>query len=338
MKKFIDPKGNYILFIPIEWGYKNGMYDAIETAPDSFELYEDSVGCFQISCNSINQGKIPVLIENNKLEPQKRGVKELNFTENQILAEKFDIYMWMAVIEDKFLMCKYIYDSDKRDNPKVLAEIKKAKKTLQTILFIEEKYKEDVLNSERFNKFMTSLGASLDLKNRAYENGSSIELVVLLANQIDALLRLTLILKKQIADDTNKIDTTLIYQAEADKPIMEKKVYQLALEQGIIDQNLYDELFDLYNKRNKVIHRYIITDLLTKDVMKIVYDYGIMQEKIGEVVKKYEQDQFKAKIGIYGIDYPPDTPLNELRKREMIGGLKEKHANDELNKGITFTL
>lgn len=336
MKKFIDPKGNYIFFIPNEWGYRNGMYEAKETDPDSFELYEKSVGCFQITCKPKTTGEIPNLIKTHQLKTQAVGTNNLEFSEKYISTEKFDVYFWMAVVDDKFLMCKYIYDTDKKDSKKVKAEIEKAKACLKTIMVIEEEHKEEILASERFTKFMNSLGASIDLKNRAYKNGSSIELVVLLANQIDALLRLTLILKKQIDNSTNEIDTTLIFQAETDRPIMEKTVYKMALDEGIITQNLYDKLFELYNQRNKVIHRYIITDLLTKDVMQIVYDYTIMEEKVGDVVKDYEQLQFKLKIGIYGTDTPPDHPIDEETKQKVIGAIKEKHAHNEINKDITF--
>ncbi len=169
-----------------------------------------------------------------------------------------------------------------------------------------------------------------------YKNGSSIELVVLLSNQIDALLRLSLILKKQISNNTNEIDTTIIYQREADKPIMEKKVYKMALDENIIDKYLYDKLFELYSQRNKVIHRYIITDLFTKDVTRIVYEYGKLEKKVEKIIKELEQEQFKKGIGIYGVDSPPDKPLNKKDKEKIIGSLKEKHAHEKLNKGITF--
>jgi hypothetical protein len=336
MRKFIDPKGDYIFFIPNEWGYRNGMYDAKETDPNSFELYENSVGCFQISCSPITKGEIPKLIENNKLKTQEVGKINLDFTERHVPTDKFDMYLWLAVVDDKFIMCKYISDFDKKENKKVIKEIDKARECLKTIMIIEEEHKVEILASERFTKFMNSLGASIDLKNRAYKNGSSIELVVLLANQIDALLRLALILKKQIDNSTDEIDTTLIFQRETDRPIMEKKVYKMALDEGLITQPLHDKLFDLYNQRNKVIHRYIITDLLTKDVMKIVYDYTVMEEKVGEVVKEYEQKQFQLKIGIYGTDTPPDHPIDEETKQKVIGAIKEKHADNRINKDITF--
>lgn len=336
MKKFIDPSGNYIFIIPNEWGYMNVIRKTEANAPDSFELYENSIGCFQISCNDKNQGRIPEMISANKLETQKSGTNNLKFIEKYISELKYDLYLWIAVVEDKFIMCKYIYDHEKKDTQEIKDELIKVRACLKTIIVVEQQHKEQILASERFTKFMTAIGATIDLINRAYQNGSSVELVVLLANKIDALLRLTLILKKQLDDNSNAIDTTLIFQKETDRPIMEKRVYDLALKEGIIDQVLYDELYELYNQRNKVIHRYIITDLLTRDVMKTAVRYTMIEDKVGIIVAQYEQAQFKQKIGVYGVDSDPNNPIDDETKQAVLGAIKEKHAHREIIKGMTF--
>ena len=61
------------------------MYEAKETDPDSFELYENSVGCFQISCKSKTIGEIPNLIENLKLITQDFGKNNLDFKESMFI-------------------------------------------------------------------------------------------------------------------------------------------------------------------------------------------------------------------------------------------------------------
>lgn len=94
------------------------MYEAKENAPDSFELYEKSVGCFQITCTSKTIGEIPNLIEIHKLKTQAVGTNNLEFSEKYVSSEKFDVYFWMAVVDDKFLMCKYRYDTDKKESKK----------------------------------------------------------------------------------------------------------------------------------------------------------------------------------------------------------------------------
>jgi len=335
-KTFLENNGLFIIQIPVEWGYKNPEYDAKENEPHSFELYEKSIGCFQISCKPKTTGKIPERIKSKKLKTQEIGKTNLEFQESFVPTKKFDVYFWMAVVEDYFIMFKYIYDAPKRETPKIKAEIAKAKIALETFMVVKDDEKKHFLASDRFDKFMGSLIASTDLSNRAYENGSSVELVVLLANQIDALLRLSLILNYQIQNKSFEIDLSLLYQGETDKPVMEKTVYKRALDEGIIKKELYDELFELYNHRNKVIHRYIITDIKTKDVAEIVHDYSILKDKISTILEKLEQKQFEDKIGIYGLQHPPDTPMDEFTLKRIVASVKDKHAHKVINKNLTL--
>lgn len=65
---------------------------------------------------------------------------------------------------------------------------------------------------------------------------------------------------------------------------MEKKIYKFVLEKEIIDWGIYDVFVELYNERNKVIYRYIIIDIFIKDVVKIVYDFILFEDKIGSIV------------------------------------------------------
>lgn len=335
-KTFLENNGQFIIEIPIEWGYKNPEFNAKENEPHSFELYEESIGCFQISCKPKTIGNIPELIKNRKLKPQEIGQDNIDFQESFVPAEKFDMYLWMAVVEEYFVMCKYIYDAPKRESSEIKNEIEKAKKALETFLVVSEEDKESFLASDRIDKFMGSLLASDDLSNRAYKNGSSIELVILLANQIDAILRLSLILNYQLNKKTFEIDLSLLYQGETDKPVMEKTVYKRALKEEIIDQKLYDELFDLYDERNKVVHRYIITDIKTKNVAEIVYDYGIAKEKISALLKKLEERQFEEKIGIYGLQHSPNTPPDDFTLKRIVASVKDKHAHKLINKDVTL--
>jgi hypothetical protein len=335
-KTFLENNGQFIIEIPIEWGYKNPEFNAKENEPHSFELYEKSVGCFQITCKLKTTGSIPELIESKKLKSQEIGKANIEFQDSFVPTEKFDIYFWMAVVEDYFIMCKYIYDALKRESSPIKDEIKKARIALVTFLVVHEEDKESFLASDRIDKFMGSLMASEDLSNRAYKSNSSIELVILLANQIDAILRLSLILNYQLNEKTFEIDLLLLHQGETDKPVMEKTVYKRALDEGIIDKKLYDELFDLYSERNKVVHRYIITDIKTKNIDEIVHDYGIAKEKISALLKKLEERQFEEKTGIYGLQDSPNTPPDDFTLKRIVAAVKDKHADKLINKDVTL--
>lgn len=183
---------------------------------------------------------------------------------------------------------------------------------------------------------MVSLLASIDLANKAQEKGSSIELVILYANRIDALLRLALILQKQLQDSTNDIDIRLIFQGEGDQPIFEKAIYREALDRGVIEEPLFKRLMRLYELRNKVVHRYIISDLKTNDIIKLVVDYVDIHEIIGSKVGVLEQKQFTKGIGIYGDGNNPKDPIDAVQMKGLLTELQDKHANKQIIKEMTI--
>lgn len=335
MKVFVEPEGKFAIKVPVEWGYRNLTLDARKEEPHSFELYENSVGCFQISCHNKDKGNLPKLIAANELIEQNPDGK-IEFTKRVILAESFDMYLWMALVGNDFFLIKYIYDSKKRDSTKVKRELEKVDEVLPTVIYLEPEHRKGFLERDRFDKFMSSIAAVIDLRNRAVKSESYIELVILIANHIDALLRLSIILNQQLSENSNNIDTSLLFQGELDKPIMEKKIYKMALDEGIITQELYDKLFNLYDERNKVVHRYIITDLQTRNVMTIALDYSMLQEKIGLIVEDFEKRQYSRKIGIYGTENPPDKKPDELGIKWIISNIKDKHGDREFNKNMTI--
>lgn len=335
-KTFLENNGQFIIEIPIEWGYKNSELDIEENKLYSFQLYENPIGCFQISCKPKTKRKIPELIKDRKLETQEIGQNGIKFQESFVPGEKFDMLLWFAVVEEYFVMCKYIYDAPNREAIKVKNEIEKARKVLDTFLVIKDEDKASYIASDRIDKFVGSLIASDDLSNRAYRNGSSIELVVLLANQIDAILRLSLVLNYQLINKTLEIDLTLLYQGNNDKPVMERTVYKRALKDEIIDQKLHDELSKLYNERNKVVHRYIITDIKTKNVVEIVGGYITAKEKVSAILKRLEEKQFEEKIGIYGFQHSPNTPPDKITLKRIVASVKDKHDHNLINKDVTF--
>lgn len=335
-KDFLEKNGQFIIEIPIEWSYKNPEFDSDENAALSFELYEKPIGCFQISSISKTIGNVPNLIQNKNLAIQEIGKNNIVFSESFIPSIKYDVFLWMALIGDSFVMCKYIYDTAKRESADIKTEIEKAKKALETLMFLKEEDKAAFIGSDRVDKFLGSLMASEDLTNRAFKNASSIELVILLANQIDAILRLSIILDFQLKNKTFEIDLQLLYQGDDDKPIMEKKVYERALKENVIDKTFFDELFNLYNERNKVVHRFIITDIKTKDLASIVYEYDCVKKKASDILNQLELNQFDQKIGIYGLQHSPDTPMDQSTFKRLIAFVKDKHAHKIINEGVTF--
>jgi len=326
MRKFVDKDGKYVIKLPKDWLHKNALYSATESDPNSFELFE-SVGTFQINAADIGKGEIPAIIKSNNIQNQEYGKTNLDFVERFFEMGKFGMYMWFARVDENFLICKYIFDSENKNDEKVQLEIGKARKALKTLIFVPAEIREEILTHYQFDRFMFSLAGAGDLISRAYKTTNPIELVILLANQIDALLRLCLILHHQIETNTKEIDIKLFSQKDDDKVVMEKGIYKMALEKGIITQKLHDELHALYNKRNKVVHRYIISDLTTKDVYEISIDYSAMEKKVGEIVRFYEKEQYDKKIGMYGSGDSPSREMTDEEKTILQLMIDEKHSH-----------
>lgn len=326
MRQFINKEGRFIITLPLDWYHKNKLYEAKDTDPDSFEFLNEPIGTFQLSLTTKDKGLIPKIIEKHNIKSQELGRKKLVFAEEFFPGDRFDMYMWFVLVDEQFFMAKYIYDAKNREEKNIIGEIDKAKKALETLIFVEEELREPVLAHFQFDKFMFSLASSQDLTSKAYKDNNPIELVVLLANQIDAGLRLALILYEQIETKSLFIDIKLIQQKEGDKVVMEKAIYKLALEKGLIDEHFNLELHDLYNQRNKVIHRYIISDITTKEVKKISIEYSLMEKRIGEIIKGLEKKQFEEKVGMYG-ENPADAPLTKEQEMYLQNAIDEKHAD-----------
>lgn len=177
---------------------------------------------------------------------------------------------------------------------------------------------------DRLQDFIAGLTAAVELHARAAELGAFIESVCLGATVIDGALRIGIILKRQLVTGTSEILPELLYQAEDDKPVSERAVYQRARELDVIGDALFQKLELLYQQRNRVVHRYIISELTTQDILNIALDY---QDAIGYVsgaVAKLENEQIRKRVGMTRSE---DLPF-ELR--EFFELSKHKHGGEQL--------
>lgn len=331
MKYFTEPNGQFVLQIPIEWQYKNIAVGDEEISPFSFELYENNVGCFQISCYSESEKQI-----NPNIKVQQSNTSGLEFIEKRMDGGGFNMHLWYAVVDNHLFMAKYIYSTSKEKSRKIANELKKVTKALATLELISPEKRNLVIEFDRYEKFMASLCASFDLKNKALSNKSPIELLVIVANQIDAYLRMAIVLKKQLIEKTDRIDTSLLYQGKDDAPIMERKIYKQALELKIINQTVFNKLDILYGERNKVIHRYIISEFRTREIFQIVYDFELVCEKVRLALKKIEDLQFKRKIGIYGSGRNPDDDPKPEDINIIFSQVNDKHLIKKIYRKINY--
>jgi hypothetical protein len=100
----------------------------------------------------------------------------------------------------------------------------------------------------------------------------------------------------------------------------------MALEKFIIDQEVFDQLELLYKERNKVVHRYVITDIRTQEVLQIAYKYYLLEEKISLLVNELEHKQFELQIGINATDTVPGSVVDDDFREKIKLAVRDKHG------------
>jgi len=162
--------------------------------------------------------------------------------------------------------------------------------------------------------FLKGTAATTYMVNNAVGNKAFIEATCLFANQIDALLRTGIILQKQLLQNSSDIERKWIYQSTDDKIMSEKSIYSEAKDLGVIDVDIYDRLIKLYEDRNRVVHRFIISEITLADVEEIAYQYYLMQQTVNGIIHGIETKQIESGVGMTRARSPANTPHSEFEK------------------------
>jgi len=328
-KHWTEPNGVFIVNIPVSWQYKNTLVDSSEENPPySFEEYEDSVGCFQLSCYPLSEKGI------NPNFPIQKCNSKIEWLESRMDDSEFDMYLWHAQVDDHLCFVKCIYSANDRSLPKVQKLVRQSKESLEFLRVIPAKERQHAVNLSKYDNFIGSLASSYDLREKAMESTSYIEVIAIVSNQIDAFLRMSILLKKQLQNDTNEIEVKYLFQEENERGIIERKIYKEAKELGILDEEKFNELNDLYDIRNRVIHRYIISHLKTSDIADTSVKYLILSEKIKSVLKSIEEEQMEGNIGIYGRGFEKDYEPTKSDQKIAFAMANDKHLMKEFQRRI----
>jgi len=328
MKYFIHPDGIFEIKIPLDWHYKNEVVGYENKSPFSFELFQNTQGCFQISCYHKSEQKINPNLPKNTYNNDK-----LDFIKTELPDPEFKILLWATVVEDYFFMAKFVCQPTKHNSNIIEKQIEKVESSLDTLMCLSPDRREFAINYDRFDKFNASLAASFDLKNKAIKSSSFIELIIINANQIDAYLRLCIVHKFQTIENTILFKLDYLYQGDNDKPIMEKKIYDKAKEMNILSEEQHNKLCKLYDLRNKVVHRYIITDIKTMELRKISYDYELLCENIRLILADIETEQFEKKVGYHGSS-DPHKKIDQDHVDELFSMVNDKHFYKEFHRKV----
>lgn len=179
--------------------------------------------------------------------------------------------------------------------------------------------------SDKLDDFIAGLAGACDLMSRASKNGFFIEYICLAAGVIDACLRMGLVLQHQIDSKSVSIPEELIFQMGKDY-ISEREIYRRAKDKGIISQQLFEKLKKLYDDRNIVIHRYIITQIKTDKVLEIGIEYEKILDEVNKHIYGLEKKQIELGVGMTRSDDDLPEDIKDQLKSEFQEKVHAKHG------------
>lgn len=168
-KHWTEPDGIFILNIPMHWQYRNPVTRKSKLEHEhiySFESYKNSNGCFQLSSYPLSEQKI------NKNFPIQKANSEISWHPSRMDDDKFNIYLWHAQVEDRFLMAKYVSSKTSEKESNIENDLDKVETALKALRIIPAKDRQWASNLDRHDSFLGSLCASHDLLERALKSES----------------------------------------------------------------------------------------------------------------------------------------------------------------------
>lgn len=119
---------------------------------------------------------------------------------------RFCVHLYFGALADQALIGKYIYDVGLENDTRIIEQLIIVDRTLNSVVIVPKHERKLASDLNKFDRFTGSLAASHDLLHSAIESESYIEIIAISANQIDAYLRLSIVIAKQILSKTNDIE------------------------------------------------------------------------------------------------------------------------------------
>ena len=146
------------------------------------------------------------------------------------------------------------------------------------------------MNDGPLDDLIHSIPTSRILLQKAHGEGALIEGLCLYVSIIDALLRLALVYSRtqKAPDYTYEIPKALIRQDEGEKTYSEKAIYDSVLKEKVISDDLHRRLCEIYDFRNRVVHRFNISGLRYADIAEVCTKFEPLYQEVLAVVDVLE--------------------------------------------------
>lgn len=120
---------------------------------------------------------------------------------------------------------------------------------------------------------------------------------MLYVSLIDGLLRIAIILDKQLAGDPVTVSEYIV-QVPGGSKFTERAIWQEAHRRGLIDETLRDEVVDLYDYRNAIVHRFFLTEIRYADLAPQLDRYEHVYDQCLAIVAELEDRQVREGKGM----------------------------------------
>jgi len=177
---------------------------------------------------------------------------------------------------------------------------------------VEKMAKEIGLFNDKLFNFLGSFGAIEKLLNRAQNNKCLIETLVLYATSVDALCRFAVVLTNNLQKkETPESILDYVHQDNNTRNYLtERTIYKLARDNGVLNKELFQEINRLYDVRNRVVHRFFLSNISYTDLDLGLRRYRAVCQKLWEILDDlFEKDLQRMKF---------DTTAHPQKFSEMI--------------------
>lgn len=330
MKHWTEPNGIFLIQIPTGWQYLNPVVEGEEEkSPYSFQPYENANGCFQISCYPLEE-LAPKLADKHP-----NGVPSLTWRSSRMDDSEFCTHMFFGALADQAFIGKYIYDANLDNDERINEELRLVDNILKSLVIVPPRDRKLASDMEKLDRFQGALAASYDLLDNAIESDSFIEVIAVSANQVDAFLRLSIVIAIQLKNQTDEVPLKYLFQGVDERGLMERKIYDDALKYNVITDDDHKELNSLYKLRNRVIHRYIISDIKTRDLPSIAVRYIESSEKVRLILRDLENEQKSCQYGVYGKKFMKFFEPDDETIKRLYADVNDKHLIRKFARKVT---
>ncbi|MBU4284850.1 hypothetical protein KKF60_03130 [Patescibacteria group bacterium] len=156
----------------------------------------------------------------------------------------------------------------------------------------------DKTDFEKLENFINGVGAARMLLQRSHKQEFLIEALVLYATLIDGFCRIALVLKQQIKNRSSDFDVKYIHQDDDRDYYSERDIYKYAFEKAILEKDIFDDINALYDFRNKVIHRFLISEIEYAHLGLVLDRYELVFQRLWNIVYGLESEQIQKGVGM----------------------------------------